>query len=273
MTSHVTELERIWELSRRIDSSPETATLRARLLEPAADFLGAKTAVARVFSNSGPAPRLERVDSLEISDSVHDAYLNRYFRFDPANPVLNIRLSQPLFADPERPGEWVLGRSQASGSERFSSSTSISAIRRQHGFRRYFREFLAPNDLYHHLGFCFQDASTRLTFLLDFHRGKRSTPFSKLARARAMVLAALLHEKPARIASGVESHPSLSAREYEVARTVASGLTNKEVGAVLGISVRTVENHLRSIFAKLGVKSRLRLAARLREGIQGADSS
>lgn len=273
MTSHVTELERIWELSRRIESSPETATLSARLLEPAAGFLGAKSAVARVYSSSGSVPQLERVDSLEICDSVHDAYLNRYFRFDPANPVLNIRLSQPLFADPERPGEWVFGGSQAAGGERFSFSTSVSATRSQRGFRRYFREFLAPNDLYHHLGFCFQDASTRLTFLLDFHRGKRSTAFGKLAMARAMVLAALLHEKPASIASRAESHPSLSDREYEVARSVASGLTNKEVGAVLGISVRTVENHLRSIFAKLGVRSRFRLAARLREGAQGGDSS
>ena len=273
MTSNVTELERIWELSRRIDSSPASATLRARLLEPAADFLGAKSAVARVFSSSASAPRLERVDSLEISDSIHDAYLNRYFRFDPANPVLNIRLPQPLFADPERPGEWVRGRLGASGGERFSSPGHHSASQPRRGFRRYFREFLAPNDLYHHLGFCFQDASTRLTFLLDFHRGQRSSPFSKLAMARAMVLAALLHEKPARIASAQVSDASLSEREYEVARSVASGLTNKEVGAVLGISVRTVENHLRSIFAKLGVKSRLSLAARLREGAQGADSS
>lgn len=273
MTSHVTELERIWALSRRIDSSPASATLRARLLEPAAEFLGAKTAVARVFSLSPSAPQLERVDSLEISDSVHDAYLERYFRFDPANPVLNIRLSQPLFADPDRPGEWVLGRSQASGGVRFSSSTGVSSSQCRRGFRRYFREFLVPNDLYHHLGFCFQDASSQLTFLLDFHRGQRSSPFSPLDMARAMVLAALLHDKPARIAPEEGSHANLSAREYEVARSVVSGLTNKQVGVVLGISVRTVENHLRSIFAKLGIKSRICLAARLREGIQGMDSS
>lgn len=273
MSSHVTQLERIWELSRRIDSSPASASLRARLLEPAADFLGARTAVVRVFSASESAPQLERVDSLEISDSVHDAYLHRYFRFDPANPVLNISLPQPLFADPDRPGEWVLGRLQAKSDLRFPSSARESASQRRRGFRRYFTEFLAPNDLYHHLGFCFQDASTRLTFLLDFHRGQGSSPFGKLDMARAMVLAALLHEKPARLASGEGAHPGLSARENEVARSVASGLSNKEVGAVLGISVRTVENHLRSIFAKLGIRSRLRLAARLREGDQGIGSS
>jgi DNA-binding NarL/FixJ family response regulator len=66
---------------------------------------------------------------------------------------------------------------------------------------------------------------------------------------------------------------SLSQRELEVAQAVASGLSNKEVGSVLGISVRTVENHLRSIFAKLKIKSRFRLAARLREIDQGIASS
>jgi DNA-binding NarL/FixJ family response regulator len=83
--------------------------------------------------------------------------------------------------------------------------------------------------------------------------------------ARAKILAALLHAKPARNVSGTERCDCLSARELEVAQAVASGLSNKEVGSVLGISVRTVENHLRSIFAKLKIKSRILLAARLRE--------
>jgi DNA-binding CsgD family transcriptional regulator len=91
--------------------------------------------------------------------------------------------------------------------------------------------------------------------------------------ARAMVLAALLHEKPARLLPEADEHASLSAREYQVARTVASGMSNKEVGVVLGISVRTVENHLRSIFAKLGIKSRNGLAARLHDRFHGTDSS
>jgi DNA-binding NarL/FixJ family response regulator len=55
----------------------------------------------------------------------------------------------------------------------------------------------------------------------------------------------------------------LSSREIEVAEAVALGLSNKQVAASLGISVRTVENHLRSIFAKLGVATRTRLVADL----------
>jgi DNA-binding CsgD family transcriptional regulator len=273
VNSHVAELERIWDLSRRIDAAPASATLRARLLEPAAGLLGAETAVARVFSVSRPVPRLEGVDSLEIGDSVHDAYLSRYFRLDPVHQVLNNRLSQPLFADPDRPGEWRRGQLDSSRGGRGSAPVSGSVSQRRRRFRQYFKEFLAPNDFYHHLGFCFQDSSARFTFLLDFHRGQRSSPFSELDMARAKILAALLHAKPARNVSMAERCESLSQRELEVAQAVASGLSNKEVGSVLGISVRTVENHLRSIFAKLKIKSRIRLAARLREIDQGIASS
>jgi DNA-binding NarL/FixJ family response regulator len=52
----------------------------------------------------------------------------------------------------------------------------------------------------------------------------------------------------------------LSAREMEVLRSVAQGLTNYQVAANLGISVRTVEAHLTHIYAKLGVGSRTEAA-------------
>jgi len=51
----------------------------------------------------------------------------------------------------------------------------------------------------------------------------------------------------------------LTAREREVARLVASGARNREIATTLGISVRTVENHLRNVYEKLGVSSRGRL--------------
>ena len=48
----------------------------------------------------------------------------------------------------------------------------------------------------------------------------------------------------------------LSVREIEVLRLVADGLTDAEVAAHLWISPRTVGQHLRSIYNKLGVSSR-----------------
>jgi DNA-binding CsgD family transcriptional regulator len=48
----------------------------------------------------------------------------------------------------------------------------------------------------------------------------------------------------------------LTLREVEILRLVAAGLTNRQAAERLGLSIRTVDAHLRSIYAKLGIKSR-----------------
>ena len=53
----------------------------------------------------------------------------------------------------------------------------------------------------------------------------------------------------------------LAKREADVARLVADGLTNKQIGARLFISERTVDSHVRSILNKLGFSSRSQIAA------------
>ncbi|WP_298226667.1 response regulator transcription factor [Gryllotalpicola sp.] len=45
----------------------------------------------------------------------------------------------------------------------------------------------------------------------------------------------------------------LSDRQYEVLRHVAAGLTNEGIGEKLGISSRSVENHINAIYASLGL--------------------
>ncbi|HEX5165527.1 MAG TPA: LuxR C-terminal-related transcriptional regulator [Thermomicrobiales bacterium] len=53
------------------------------------------------------------------------------------------------------------------------------------------------------------------------------------------------------------SHPmDLSAREVEVLRLVAEGLTNAQIAEQLFLSPKTVSSHLGSIFSKIGVTSR-----------------
>jgi DNA-binding NarL/FixJ family response regulator len=52
----------------------------------------------------------------------------------------------------------------------------------------------------------------------------------------------------------------LSPREREVATLIASGSKNREIATELFLSERTVESHVRNIFAKLGVSSRAAIA-------------
>ncbi len=213
------------------------------------------------------------IRTLGVPERVNDAYLTRFFKLDPARQVLQQRLTTPMFADQVDAGGWLPLRSSAKGLE-----VPDSSMRRyRQDFLRYRRDFLLPNRLYHHLGFCFQEAVTRHTFLFDFHRVTESAPFGRLELARARILAALLHAKFSPIHKLDEQHREdepahsqalgerLSARELEVAEAVALGLSNKEIATSMEISVRTVENHLRSIFSKLNVTTRTRLAAKLHE--------
>ncbi len=55
----------------------------------------------------------------------------------------------------------------------------------------------------------------------------------------------------------------LTPAERRVAELAASGASTKEIAQALVVSARTVEAHLRRIYAKLGVRSRAQLAARL----------
>jgi predicted ATPase/DNA-binding CsgD family transcriptional regulator len=64
------------------------------------------------------------------------------------------------------------------------------------------------------------------------------------------------------VAASQDAGPGvLTKREADVARLVAEGLSNKQIGARLFVSDRTVENHVRSIMNKLGFNSRVQIAA------------
>jgi len=52
---------------------------------------------------------------------------------------------------------------------------------------------------------------------------------------------------------------ALTTREMEIARLAADGLSSRDLAARLGISVRTVDNHLGNVYDKLGVTTRAEL--------------
>ena len=58
----------------------------------------------------------------------------------------------------------------------------------------------------------------------------------------------------------------LTPRELQVALAVADGLRNQDVASRLFVSEKTVERHLSTVYAKLGVRSRAELVGRLADG-------
>jgi predicted ATPase/DNA-binding CsgD family transcriptional regulator len=66
--------------------------------------------------------------------------------------------------------------------------------------------------------------------------------------------------RPAPAAAAADGAFELSARELEVARLVADGLSNPAIASALFVSVATVKTHVSHILAKLGLDSRTQLA-------------
>lgn len=64
----------------------------------------------------------------------------------------------------------------------------------------------------------------------------------------------------ARFLRMVDKQPELTTRQSEVLGFVAKGFTNVDIGRMLGISVNGVKDHLKQVFARLGVASRAEAA-------------
>lgn len=65
---------------------------------------------------------------------------------------------------------------------------------------------------------------------------------------------ALVAARPA--APTRDRHPALTARETEILRLMATGLSNRDIAADLVISLETVKTHVGNVFAKLGAANR-----------------
>jgi two-component system nitrate/nitrite response regulator NarL len=66
----------------------------------------------------------------------------------------------------------------------------------------------------------------------------------------------------------------LSVRELDIVRAVLKGASNRDIASQLGLSEQTVKNHLRRIFAKLGVQNRVELAVRaLEDQLTGSETA
>ena len=113
--------------------------------------------------------------------------------------------------------------------------------------------------------------SARQTLMQAIHTVLHGAGVGRPAHDRRARRGAVAHGLRAGRPRPARDENGLTERELEIVRLVASGYKNKEVGATLTISERTVKTHLTNIFQKLGVRDRVGLVMyALRHGLTRA---
>jgi DNA-binding NarL/FixJ family response regulator len=81
------------------------------------------------------------------------------------------------------------------------------------------------------------------------------------SKAMATKSRAIVESLGASTVSRVPRRKVLSSREAELARHVSAGKTNAEIAQILGLSRKTVDNHISNILSKCGARSRVEIAS------------
>jgi DNA-binding NarL/FixJ family response regulator len=98
------------------------------------------------------------------------------------------------------------------------------------------------------------DARIQLRAALETFERLRAEPWAERGRAELRASGETARKRDPNTVD------QLTPQELQIARYVAEGLSNKEVAAQLFLSPRTIDSHLRNVFAKLGITSRTQLA-------------
>ncbi len=133
-------------------------------------------------------------------------------------------------------------------------------------------ELEAAISAYASVGMRFHVARTRLTLGTVLRRARRrrlarealTSAVAELTAVGATGWVGPAEAELARVSGRSGNEGTLTPTEERVVSLVGEGLSNKEVAAALSVSLRTVEAHLTRVYAKLGVRSRAALVARLR---------
>jgi DNA-binding CsgD family transcriptional regulator len=101
------------------------------------------------------------------------------------------------------------------------------------------------------------DARDQLRAALDLFDQMGAEAFAERSRRELLATGETVRKR------SDDARHQLTAQEHQIARLAADGLSNQEIAAELFLSVRTIEWHLRKVYANLGINSRRQLRAAL----------
>jgi DNA-binding CsgD family transcriptional regulator len=253
------------EINRSISRCENYDRVVAAVLRPIMTRLDASAgAFFQIGTDDGKPTGVERGAFVGPFTAAADLYRRDLFREDP---LFRYRSTAPILL-----------------SDMVSGLRKTNVARDLHGYRR---DFLIPHGIGDIIGVHFPvhcGAATKVVAvsfqrrasMQNYTAGETNlmnelTPAVKLALSN-LALDAEIKSLAARIAAltnvkgpeqAAPTDIALTHREIEIVDALRAGHSNASMASSLGISIRTVENHLRSIYAKATVNSRTQLLAKL----------
>ena len=220
------------ELLPRVESHRFHALLTGLLALDRGDVETAMEAAARFLRRVGETDRFERVAGLDLLVRAAVAAGDERAAREAANEIAAIAEACPN-APLRAAALLAQGRVVAAG-----GATTACPL------------FEDAADLFDAVGARYDAALARLELASALRMAGRDGPAAKAEERGRKALQGLGAHAPEARAGG------LSAREYEVLRLVARGLSNDDIAHELVLSVRTVERHVANIYAKIGASGR-----------------
>ena len=149
-----------------------------------------------------------------------------------------------------------------SGAHRISDSLSQAEFRESPLYNEYYRSIGIDHAIAVPL---FVDRGLLVSFVLNRKGRDFSDRDCALLDLVREPLAALYRNLLVRKKDGGFAALPVTRREREVLSWLAAGKTDKDIGAILGMSPRTVQKHLQHIYEKLGVETRTAAVVRAME--------
>ncbi|MEM6582125.1 MAG: LuxR C-terminal-related transcriptional regulator [Pseudomonadota bacterium] len=266
MTSlHTRHLQEVLDVSRCALECDSMDALQCKAMAAMESSIGAKSSLYSHVSSPQTEPKFLGGTVRGVTSDAMSLWREDYHRHDP------------LMC-------YYLERHNRTSSNVFISTDP--ALRSEYVSSRFYHEFLKPQSIHHVMIIGLKPIKGVPFGVFGLHRSAGERAFSTTEVAKADLLAPYLkaaveriaarellaantventsdHDAPAHDTEAARKQRMVSLglyrREQEVVSLVHRGLTSQAISDELHISVRTVNNHLRSIFEKTGVHNRTSL--------------
>lgn len=265
---HTRDLHEVLEISHKALACETMAELQQQALIMMERAIGATSSVYANLTQTRPHVRVIEGAEHGVSQGSMTRWCTRYQSQDPFLQRYLTRLS--------------------SSSEHVVLSCDVIS-HKEYVSTRFYNEFMHPQSIYHVMIVGLKTTRGAPFGLIGLHRPFNDRAFSSSEAVKANLLAPCLRGAVERIFAreqldacigsaneasetnngkrSLQTHRlrqfELSSREIDVVHLVHTGLTSAQIADQLCISVRTVSNHLRSIYEKTGVHNRTALLYRL----------